>query len=60
MDLEDILGEINADGANLHVHGPLIVIRLRRSPFGTSMPGAGAVHPIKKSARYADHNIGRV
>jgi hypothetical protein len=39
--LEDVLGEIQTDRANLHVDGPLIVIRLRRSPFGTSMPGAG-------------------
>src|SRR5215470_2911115 len=27
---------------------PLNVIRLRRSPYGTSMPGAGAVHHIRK------------
>src|SRR5215471_15147184 len=26
--------------------GPLIVLRFRRSPYGTSMPGAGAVHHI--------------
>ena len=44
VNLEDVLGEIQTDRANLHVDGPLIVIRLRRSPYGTSMPGAGAVH----------------
>jgi hypothetical protein len=28
------------------------VIRLRRSPYGTSMPGAGAVHHIITRHRY--------
>jgi hypothetical protein len=33
------------------VDGPPHVIRLRRSPYGTSMPGAGAVHHIKTRVR---------
>ena len=33
----------------LHENGPLNVIRLQRSPYGTSMPGAGAVHHIRLS-----------
>jgi hypothetical protein len=31
----------------LHLDGSPHVIRLRRPPYGTSMPGAGAVHHIK-------------
>jgi hypothetical protein len=31
----------------LHLDGSPHVIRLRRSLYGTSMPGAGAVHHIK-------------
>jgi hypothetical protein len=46
MHLEHVLGEIDANRDNLRVDGSLIVIRFRRSPYGTSMPGAGAVHHI--------------
>ena len=49
MNLEHVLGNIDADRVNLHVDGPLNVIRLQRSPYGTSMPGAGAVHHIRLS-----------
>jgi hypothetical protein len=31
----------------LHLDGSPHVIRLRRPPYDTSMPGAGAVHHIK-------------
>jgi hypothetical protein len=31
----------------LHLDGSPHVIRLRRSLYGTSMPGAGAVHHIR-------------
>src|SRR5262245_60501414 len=51
MHLEHVLGDINSQRANLHMDGPPHVIRLRRSPFGTSMPGAGAVHPITSGPR---------
>jgi hypothetical protein len=44
-------GQIDANRGNLHVGGPLNVIRLRRSPYGTSMPGAGAVHHIMSRHR---------
>src|SRR5262245_21521614 len=47
MHLEHVLGKINPDRDNLHVDGSLNVIRLSRSPYGTSMPGAGAVHHIR-------------
>jgi hypothetical protein len=33
----------------LHLDGSPHVIRLQRSLYGTSMPGAGAVHHIKSS-----------
>src|ERR1700731_5293501 len=46
MDLKHVLGDIQADRGNLHVDGSPHVIRLRRSLYGTSMPGAGAVHHI--------------
>ena len=35
------------DRGNSHLDGSLRVIRLRRPLYGTSMPGAGAVHHIK-------------
>jgi hypothetical protein len=47
MHLKPVLGQIDANRGNLHVDGPLNVIRLRRSPYGTSMPGAGAVYHIR-------------
>src|ERR1700674_331039 len=49
VDLEHVLGDIQTDRGNLHLDGSPHVIRLRRSLYGTSMPGAGAVHHIKKS-----------
>jgi hypothetical protein len=45
--LKHVLGEIQTDRANLHVDGSLMVIRSTRPPYGTSMPGAGAVHLIR-------------
>src|SRR5262249_37410991 len=45
--LKHVLGQIDANRGNLHVDGPLNVIRLDDHPYGTSMPGAGAVHHIK-------------
>ena len=48
VDLEDVLGQINADGANLHVDDPLRMIRFATiTHWHDSMPGAGVVHPIK-------------
>jgi hypothetical protein len=42
----------------LHLDGSPHVIRLRRPPYGTSMPGAGAVHHIK-TGRKQVHKISR-
>jgi hypothetical protein len=39
----------------LHLDGSPHVIRLRRSLYGTSMPGAGAVHHIKSGGSLASH-----
>ena len=47
VDLKHVLGDIQPDRGNLHPDGSPHVIRLRRSLYGTSMPGAGAVHHIK-------------
>ena len=47
MNLKHVLGDIQPDRANLHLDGSPHVIRLQRSLYGTSMPGAGAVHHIK-------------
>jgi hypothetical protein len=47
VDLKHVLGDIQPDRGNLHPDGAPHVIRLRRSLYGTSMPGAGAVHHIK-------------
>jgi hypothetical protein len=47
MDLKHVLGDIQTDRGNLHSNGSPHVIRLRRSLYGTSMPGAGAVHHIR-------------
>ena len=47
MHLEDVLGDIQTDCANLHVDDPSDVIRYQRSPYGTSMPREGVVHYIK-------------
>src|SRR3974390_717294 len=48
MHLEYVFGEINADGANLHVDDPPPVIRCSTiTLLAHSMPGAGVVHYIK-------------
>jgi hypothetical protein len=47
VDLKHVLGDIQPDRGNLHPDGAPHVIRLRRSLYGTSMPGAGAAHHIK-------------
>jgi hypothetical protein len=44
--LEYILGEINADGTNLHVDDPSSDSLLNDHPLAHSMPGAGVVHHI--------------
>jgi hypothetical protein len=49
VDLKHVLGDIQPDRGNLHPDGAPHVIRLRRSLYGTSMPGAGAVHHIISS-----------
>jgi hypothetical protein len=54
VNLEPVLGEIQTDGGNLHGTRLLSLWRFRRPRCGTSMPGAGAVHPIKIFARLAD------
>jgi hypothetical protein len=46
MHLEHVLRKVQTDRGNLHVDGPLSD-SFQRSPYGTSMPGAGAVHLIK-------------
>jgi hypothetical protein len=51
MDLKNVLGDIQTDRGNLHLDGSPHVIRLQRSLYGTSMPGAGAVHHIKLRPR---------
>jgi hypothetical protein len=50
MHLEHVLRQIQTDCGNLHVDGPLSD-SFQRSPYGTAMPGAGAVHHIKSGAR---------
>ena len=37
MDLERVLGDIQTDRGNLHVDGLPNVIRMQRSPYGTSL-----------------------
>jgi hypothetical protein len=44
VDLKHVLGDIQPDRGNLHLDGSPHVIRLRRSLYGTAMPGAGAIH----------------
>ena len=50
VDLKHVLGDIQTDRGNLHLDGSPHVIRLRRPPYDTSMPGAGAVHHIKSGS----------
>jgi hypothetical protein len=47
VNLEHVLGDIQTDRGNLHVDGSPHVIRSQRSPYGTSLLGAGAVHHIR-------------
>jgi hypothetical protein len=51
MDLKHVLGDIQTDRGNLHLDGSPQCDSLQRSPYGTSMPGAGAVHHIKINHR---------
>jgi len=44
--LEHVLGEINADGANLHMDDPSGDSLFNDHPLAHSMPGAGVVHHI--------------
>ena len=46
MNLKHVLGDIQPDRANLKLDGSPLVIPLRRSLYGASTPGAGAVHHI--------------
>jgi hypothetical protein len=46
VDLKPVLGEIKANCANLHMGGSFHVV-FTDDHFGTSMPGAGALHLIK-------------
>jgi hypothetical protein len=45
VDLEHILGEINADGANLHVDDPSSDSLFNDHPFGTFDAGSGRRPP---------------
>jgi hypothetical protein len=47
VNLEHVLGDIQTDRGNLHVDGSPHVIRFDEPPYGTAMPGAGAVHHIR-------------
>jgi hypothetical protein len=47
VNLEPVFGEIQTDGGNLHGGRLLSLWRSQTTTYGTSMPGAGAVHPIK-------------
>jgi hypothetical protein len=44
--LENVLGEINANGANLHVNDPALVIHSEAITVWHLNAGAGVVHPI--------------
>ncbi|HZM10698.1 MAG TPA: hypothetical protein VFC15_10855, partial [Candidatus Limnocylindrales bacterium] len=55
MDLKNVLGDIQTDRGNLHLDGSPHVMRLQRSLYGTSMPGAGAVHHIKSGKPQTEH-----
>src|SRR6476469_2555265 len=47
--LEHVLGEINADGPNLHVDAPSGDSLFNDHPLAHSMPGAGVVHHINRA-----------
>jgi hypothetical protein len=57
--LKHVLGDIQTDRGNLHLDGSLHAIRQRRSPYGTSMPGAGAVHRIKTGPEHVQQTISK-
>jgi hypothetical protein len=46
VDLKPNLRQIKTNRANLHVGGSFMVV-FSDNHLGTSMPGTGAVHPIK-------------
>jgi len=54
VNLKYVFGDIQTDLGNLHLDGSPHVIRLRRSLYGTSMPGAGAVHHINNAISSAE------
>jgi len=55
MHLEDVLGDIQTDCANLRVDDPSDVVRCQRSPSGTSMPREGVVHYIRFGCEQLQH-----
>jgi len=56
--LEHVLGEINADGTNLHVDAPSGDSLFNDHPLAHSMPGAGVVHHINRySARHQQDDL---
>ena len=46
VDLEDVLGQIEADGSNVHDGWLLLHVVDNNHHFDTWVPGAGAIHPI--------------
>ncbi len=61
MNLENMFCEINPDRRNLHGGRLLSVGVQQRTPFGTQVPGAGAVHPHQATpypeSRWLFHKI---
>jgi hypothetical protein len=47
VDLKHVLGDIQPNRGNLYLDGSPSCDSSQRSLYGTSMPGAGAVHHIK-------------
>jgi hypothetical protein len=50
--LEHVLGEINADGANLHMDDPSSDSLFNDHSLAHSMPGAGVVHHTSSNSAY--------
>ena len=46
VDLKNVLGQIEADGADIHNGWLLLLVVDDNHHCGTSVPGAGAIHPI--------------